>query len=46
VIRGHRDDHAMLDAKISASSFICARIFCSSGATSKRPAKPSGFIPG
>jgi hypothetical protein len=45
-IRGHRDGHAVLDAAICASSFLCTRIFCRTGAVSKPPAKPSGFIPG
>jgi hypothetical protein len=34
-IRGHWDGHAVLDAAICASSFLYARIFCRSGATSK-----------
>jgi hypothetical protein len=46
-ICGHKVGRAALDAMVGASFFVlCVRIFCSSSAASRSPAKPSGFVPG
>jgi hypothetical protein len=44
VIRGHKDDRAVLDATKCTSLFLCTRIFCSITATSKPPTQPSGSV--
>jgi hypothetical protein len=46
-ICGHKVGRAALDAMVGASFFVlCVRIFCSSSAASRSPAKPSGYILG
>jgi hypothetical protein len=46
VTRGHRSDHAVLDAQGCASFLLFVRSLCLVSPAMKSPDRPSGFVPG